>query len=238
MPGRKSRKTGRHQDHQEAMSKGWHLIQSYRKEDPERHKEYIETTDSDEEAAPSFEVPTLLRAEMTTFQKEVVGWLESAISSWFNFYFGLGDGGVEDRLDEASEGLGKATDRLQAIARQMGNLPWNDSQWHDLIMVYAEAVETWAAALDLIMRGARFDRHRLADEGFEQMDLGSSTAERVVSLTASRDPRGDIDGALRTLARLEPNGRVSPKTVAKAKEPWQRAVIAAGSALNWSKSVW
>jgi hypothetical protein len=238
MPGKKSRKDRAQQNRDGGVTKGWHLVQSSRREDPERHKEYLEIVDPDDEAVPRFEVPTLLRDEMTTYQKEVVDWLESAISSWFNFYFALGDGGAQNRLDEASEGLGKATDRLQAIARQMGNLPWSDSQWHDVIMVYAEAVDTWAAALDLIMRGARFDRHRLADEGFEQMDMGTSTAERVVSLAATPEPGGDVDRALRTLARLKPRGRVSPKTVATAKEPWRRAVVAAGSTINWSKSVW
>ena len=237
MPGRKPRKGGIRQD-QEAVTKGWHLVQSYRKEDPERHRKLVDGVEPDEDAIPQFEVPNLLRAEMTTYQKEVVIWLESAITSWFTFYFALGEGGVQDRLDEASEGLAKATDRLQAIARQMGYLPWNDSQWHDLIAVYADAVDTWATAIDLIMRGARFDRHRLADEGFAQLELGSSTAERVVSLNASPEPGVDVAGALRTLTRLEPSGRVSAKTVAKAKEPWNRAVVAAGSRLTWSKSVW
>jgi hypothetical protein len=238
MPGKWSRKAGRHQEHQEALNKGWHLVQSYRKEDPQRHKEKTESADLDDEAAPRFEVPTLLRAEMTTYQKEVVSWLESAISSWFNFYFALGDGEVQERLDVASEGLSKAAERLQAIARQMESLRWSESQWHDLVAVYAEAVETWAGALDLIMRGASFDRHRLADEGFEQMDMASATAERVVSLNASPEPGVDVNGVLRILERLEPSGRVSPKAVAKAKAPWHRAVIAAGSRLTWSKSVW
>lgn len=237
MAGKKSQRQVR--KGQGAVDRGWHLVQNYRREDPERHIEEVDPTD-DAEGPPvnRFEVPRLLLAEMKTFQEEVVGWLEFAISSWFKFYFALGEGTSQAQLDEVSEGLAKATDRLEAISRQMGHLPWNTSQWHDLIMIYAEAVETWAAALDLIMRGARFDRNNLAEEGFKRLDMGSATAERVVSLNARHESGVDVNGALRTLARLEPSKRVSPKTVARAKQPWERAVIAAGSRLTWSKSVW
>ena len=240
MPGRRGRHSEKgNRSEGGEVNRGWHLIQNYRKEDPERHIEETDPSDDPEERTTNrFRVPGLLLAEMTAFQKEVVGWLESAITAWFTFYFALGEGSPEQRLEEASEGLAKATDRLEAIGRQMRHLPWKDSQWHDLIMIYAEAVETWAVAIDLIMRGARFDRNNLADEGLQRLDSGSAIAERVVAIHAPHERVVNMNGPFRTLAKLEPEGRVSPKAVARAKQPWDRALTAAGSALTWSKSVW
>lgn len=238
MPVKRWRTTRQNDDPQQSVSKGWHLIQNYRREDPERHIDEVDLTEIENDPSRPFEVPSLLRSEMRTFQEEVVGWLEFAMVSWFNFYFAVGEGSPEDRLIEASEGLSKTSERLGSIARQMRNLPWRETHWHDLIRVYAEAVENWATAIDLIGRGAEFDRNNLAEEGFSEMDLGSSAAERVVATHSSPEHGVDLDGALRQLQKLEPRGRVSKKATEKSREPWRRALVAAASRIDWSSSPW
>lgn len=236
MPVKKWRKPGS-DDKQRGSSvkKGWNLVQNYPKEDPVRQ---VEVDLTDESASRTFEVPPLLRSAMSAYQQEVLGWLELSIVSWLNFYFAIGEGGQQQRLEEAAEGLGKSSDRLASIASQMGNLPWADTGWHDLIVTYAEGVEYWAQAIDMLARGAKFDRNNLAEEGFDLMARGSNTAERVVALHDGTESAVDMTGTLRTLEGLQPPGRVSAKSVDKAKAPWKRAVIAAGSRLNWSSSVW
>lgn len=236
MPVKKWGKSGS-DDNQRAslVEKGWHLVQNYPKEDPVRQ---VEVDLTDESANRPFEVPPLLRSAMSAYQQEILGWLELSIVSWLNFYFAIGEGGQQQRLEEASEGLGKSSDRLESIASQMENLPWADTGWHDLIVTYAEGVEYWAEAFDMLARGAKFDRKNLAEEGFDLMDRGSDTVERVVALHGGTESGIDMTGLLRTLERLQPPGRVSAKSVDKAKAPWKRAIIAAGSRLNWSSSVW
>lgn len=236
MPVRKWRKPGSDDGQtRSSVKKGWHLVQNYPKEDPVRQ---VEVDLTDERADRPFEVPPLLRSEMIAYQQEVLGWLELSIVSWLNFYFAIGEGSHQQRLEEASEGLGKSSDRLGSIANQMGNLPWRVTGWHDLIMTYAEGIEDWAKGIDLIARGAKFDRNNLAQEGFDLMDRGSSTIERVVVLHDRSENGVDMTGPLKDLERLLPPGRVSAKSIDRAKAPWKRAIIAAGSRLNWSSSAW
>jgi hypothetical protein len=88
--------------------------------------------------------------------------------------------------------------------------------------------------LDLIARGARFDDKRAAADGFERLDRASATAEIVVDLRRGPQAFLDLQGALWTLERLEPKSRVRAKLVAEAKKPWERALKAAGSKLEWA----
>ncbi len=236
MPVKKWRKPGSNDNQtRSSVDKGWRLVQNYPKEDPVRQ---VEIDLTDESADRPFEVPPLLRSGMSAYQQEILGWLELSIVSWLNFYFAIGEGSPQQRLEEASEGLGKSSDRLESIANQMWNLPRSDTGWHDLITTYAEGVQDWAEAIDLIARGAKFDRNNLAQEGFNLMDGGSDTVERVVVIDDRPEIGVDMTGPLRTLERLLPPGRVSAKSVDRAKAPWKRAIIAAGSRLNWSSSVW
>lgn len=238
MPAKRWRTAQQADDSQQSVSRGWHLIHNYRREDPERHVDEIDLTEAEDDTARPFEVPSLLRSEMTTLQEEVVGWLEFAMVSWFNFYFAIGEGSPDDRLEETAEDLLKTSERLGSIARQMGRLPWRETHWHDLIMVYTEAVEHWADAIDLIGRGAKLDHHYLAESGFASLDRGSTSAERVVATHSSPDRGVDLDGALQKLQRLKPPGKVSKKKVEESKEPWRRALTAAASRMDWSRSPW
>lgn len=238
MPAKRRRTAQQAEDTQQSVSRGWHLIHNYRREDPERHIDEIDLTEAEDDPARPFEVPSLLRSAMRTFQEEVLGWLEFAMLSWFNFYFAIGEGSPDDRLEDAAEGLLKTSERLDSIARRMEKLPWRETHWHDLIMVYSEAVELWAKAVDLIGRGAKVDHPYLAEAGFTNLDMGSSSAERVVATHSSPEASVDLDGALRKLQRLEPPVRVSKKKVEESKEPWRRALIAAASRMDWSSSPW
>ncbi|MFP3882628.1 MAG: hypothetical protein ACLFWH_09950 [Actinomycetota bacterium] len=238
MSAKKWRTAQQADDTQQSVSRGWHLVQNYPREDPERHLNEIDLTEAENDSAKPFEVPSLLLSAMRTFQEEVVGWLEFAMLAWFNFYFAIGDGSPDDRLEEAAERLLKASERLRPIARRMGTLPWRETHWYDLVMVYSEAVEYWAEAVGLIGRGAKLDHHYLAEAGFGNLNLGSSSAERVVAMHSSPERGVDLDEAIRKLEKLDPPAKVSKKKVEESKQPWRRALTAAASPMDWSKSPW
>lgn len=215
-----------------SVAKGWHLVKNHRREDPERHiVEKASTSRVPETYLRDF--PPLLHAEVVAFQEEVLGWLELAMVSWLNFYFALGEGAPGANLAEVSEGLDKASERLEAINAQMKYLPGKDSRWSKPVQLYREAITDWGKALELIARGARFDREAIAREGFAIMDDGSRTAEEVVDLRAGPHVGVNLDGRLETLRQMKPRGRVSARAIEKARSPWRRALMAAGSKIDW-----
>lgn len=225
------RKTDTDKQRERAVNKGWYLVQNYRKEDPQRH-----LADGEEELVKNLkrrDVPNLLLGEMLAYQAEVLTWLELGMASWLNFYFALGEAKPEDRLEEAAEGLGKASERLHNISEQMAHLPGLESGWGLTVRGYREAVEMWSTAMDLIARGALFDRDPLAREGLDLLTRASDRAEDVVEVESGPSRGVDINGPLGTLHRIQPSDRVSPRAVEEAKTPWERALIVAGSRIDW-----
>lgn len=213
------------------VRKNWHLVQNRRREDPERHITE-ELPGAERTHAPS-DVPPLLHTEMVVFQEEVLGWLGLGMVSWFNFYFALGPGTMDDRLAEVSAGLGKASECLDAISTHMKYLPGKDSAWNRPIQAYRDAVADWGKSLELIAKGARLDFKSLAREGFSLMSVACASAEAVVDVRAGPNPGVDLDGRLDTLQRMRPAKRVPRKAIEEAKAPWRRAIVAAGSKIDW-----
>ncbi len=165
----------------------------------------------------------------------MLSWLESGLVAWFGFYFAIGDGSPQSRLTQASgDELDKASERLEAAAKLIAQLPSRGTGWHGTVAGYGDAVAMWGTAIDLIANGARFDRAGVAREGLERMDDASAAAERVVDIEAGPAHLVDLKGPLWTLERLKPSKKVPAKAIDEAKRPWERALIASGSMLDWS----
>jgi hypothetical protein len=225
------RRDDREQQHRRDVSKSWYLVQNQRSEEPEKHiTEELPRTESPG-AAPDF--PNLLQAEMVVFQGEVLEWLGLGMVSWFNFYFATGPGTIDDRLAEASAELGKASERLDAIGAQMKYLPGRESAWDRAAQAYRVAVVDWGKSLDLIARGATLDFKSLAREGFALMDIASASAEAAVDIQAGPNPGVNMDVHLEGLRRMRPAKRVPRRATEEAKAPWRRAIVAAGSRIDW-----
>jgi hypothetical protein len=215
---------------QRDVEKNWHLVQNHRREDPERH--VAEEMLGDETDTLSDSLP-LVEKEMLVLQEEILDWMELGMVSWFNFYFAIGPGTMDDRLSEASAGLGKASDRLDAVSAQMKYLPVKDSAWERPAQTYREAVADWAKSLQSISRSAQLDFKSLAREGFALMNAASATAEAVVDIQSGSHSGVDIGSRLETLRSLRPAKRVPRRAVEEAKAPWRRAIVAAGSKIDW-----
>lgn len=214
------------------VKKNWHLIQVRRREDPERHLTEKLPRANSTDIPPG--LPVQLHTEMVVFQEEVLDWLEMAMLSWFDFYFALGPGTIHDRLAEASARLGKASEGLDAISAQMKYLPGREPAWTGPVQAYREAVADWGKSLGLIAKGTTLDFKSLAREGFSLMNITSANAETIVHVRAGPDPGVDVHSRLDTLSRLRPAKRVPRKAMAAAKAPWMKAIVAAGSKIDWS----
>lgn len=217
--------------HRRDVMKNWHLVQNHRREDPERHitEVLLRVEGTDTPSGP----PTPLHTEMVVFQEEVLGWLGLGMTSWFDFYFALGPGTMDDRLAAVSAELGKASERLDAISAQMKYLPSDDSAWNRPAQAYREAVADWSKSLELIGKGTGLDFKSLAREGFSLMSVASACAESVVDIQAGPNRGVDIDSRLDLLRRMRPAKRVPRKAIEEAKAPWRRAIVAAGSRIDW-----
>lgn len=225
------RRDDQEQQHRRDVTKSWYLIQNHRREDPERHvTEQLPRTETPD--APR-DLPNLLLAEMVVFQEEVLEWLGLGMVSWFNFYFAIGPGTIDDRLAEASAELEKASERLDAIGAQMKYLRSKESAWNRPAEAYRGAVVDWGKSFELIARGAGLDFKSLAREGFALMDVASASAEAVVNIQAGPDPGVNMDVHLEDLRRMRPAKRVPRKATEEAKSPWRRAIVAAGSRIDW-----
>jgi hypothetical protein len=232
MEARKRRKEDVEADRRQAVRKGWNLVQGYGADDagnlvPEDRAPSQSTSD---EARERRESARQVHEEVAALQVEVVDWIDAAMTSWFNFFFAMGRGSAGSRLDEASESLGKAADRLQVLGEQIRGTSGRGYLRNDPILIYADAVDGWSGAFDLIARGARMDRGTLAREGLANLDRASAKAERVVIAQKGNM----VAGPLATLSRLKPSQRTPRKAVARAKAPWKRAIIAAGSPFDWT----
>ncbi|HSM44068.1 MAG TPA: hypothetical protein VK969_03540, partial [Acidimicrobiia bacterium] len=92
----------------------------------------------DEKTDTHSDLLLVVQNEMLVLQEETLDWMELGMVSWFHFYFAIGPGTMDDRLSEASAGLGKASDRLDTISAQMKYLPVKDSTWERPAQAYRE----------------------------------------------------------------------------------------------------
>lgn len=221
----------REQQHRREVNKSWYLVQNHPREDPERH--LTEGLPRPEERDAPRHFPNPLHAEVVVFQEEVLEWLGRGMVSWFNFYFAIGPGTIDDRLAEGSAELEKASERLDAISAQMKYLRSKESAWNRQAQAYREAVVDWGKSFDLIARGARLDFKSLAREGFALLDIASASAEAVVDIQAGPNPGVNMDVLLEALRLIDPAKRVPRKAIEEAKAPWRRAIVAAGSRIDW-----
>jgi len=223
---------------QRALDKGWRMVSRYEASNGDLEQVQADSAELTSLVMESrrFEVPPHLRNVIRNYQIEVLDCLTRAMQAWFDFYFVLGIGSVYDRLESVGDALSESADRLSAISRDSGTRLWINSPGYDVLATYGSAAGTWGSALAMIANGAKLDQSDLADHGFQRMNGASDIAERVV-LVGSLGERGlDLQQSLDRLSSLEPAERVPKRTVEDAKTPWKRALIAAGSKINWTTS--
>lgn len=190
---------------------------------------------SDDDRATAYpEKEYALHAEFSSAQEEVVDWIGSAMQSWFDYYFLLGEGSLRDRLERAAAGLDQAAKDLRVVGESLDGLTGDDTARNGLIETYGTAVVGWADAFELIASGARRDQRPLAREGFARMEEATATAERAVALGSSLGRQKTVSSHMKALRDFQPPRRVARRTVEKAKAPWRKALKAAGSPLDWN----
>jgi hypothetical protein len=172
-------------------------------------------------------------ADFSSGQGEVVEWIASAMEAWFDYFFLLGEGTIRTRLDHAADRLDQSAKGLRVVGEFLDGLANDDVTPDGLIQTYGIAVVGWADAFESMALGARLDQRHMARDGFAGMDKASETAERAVALRWSFGQQKSISAHLKTLGDMQPPRRVARRTVEKAKEPWRRALKAAGSPLRW-----
>jgi hypothetical protein len=184
---------------------------------------------------------------LESLQADVVDSLHSGMRAWFGFYLMTGEGTGQERLSTASTGLRKAADRLRELADRLQELAERlrsaeGTRRADAYMkTYREAVDGWATAMHMIAEGVQSDNQSAAREGLSILVEASVTAKLVVrgplypNLVPNKGrakrvfPVGD---ALAYLLAVSPPRRVAKTALRHAKQPWEQAIIAAGSPLR------
>lgn len=169
---------------------------------------------------------TRLQAEIAGYQQDVVEWLEGGMRAWFEFYFLLGPQNLRERLAQAAGGLEKAALQLHTLSDQLKELEFDDREY-ELVAVYADGVGTWASALDQIAVACRLDQRNRAADGFTKLNQGTAMIEELVAQLPEVHPSRAASLALSHLDAIEPEAKVSTKSLARAKEPWRRALLSA-----------
>ncbi len=138
---------------------------------------------------------------------------------------------------EAVDGWATAADRLQELAERLRSA---DGTGHTDAFVknYREAVDGWATAMHMIAEGVELDYQSAAREGLSILVEATVTAKLVVrgplypNLVSYRNGAKrvfPVDEALRYLLAVSPRRGVPRTAVRHAKQPWEQAIIAAGS---------
>lgn len=169
-------------------------------------------------------------------QRNAVNELRSAMAHWFGFFFLLGEGTDQERLQSAAFGLQTTARNLKYIADNLDDSARPASGNNSPATTYRTAVKGWADALDLIARGAVLDQQQVADEGFQRLARASADAEQVVDTHANTVDLSLLTESLSYLSDLQPARKIPQSRIDSAKHPWRRAIIAAGSPFKTSES--
>jgi hypothetical protein len=182
-----------------------------------------------------------------SLQAGVVDSLHSGMRAWFGFYLMSGEGTGKKRLSTAITGLREAADRLRDLADRLQELAErlrsaDGTRRADTFMkTYREAVDGWATAMYMIAEGVESDSQNAAREGLSILVEASVTAKLVVRgplypnlmRNKGRAKRGyPVGDALAYLLAVSPSRRVPKRALRRAKQPWEQAIIAAGSRLR------
>lgn len=167
-----------------------------------------------------------LDVEVEEYKLDVVEWLQAGMAAWFDFYFRLGPQDLRERLAQAAGGLEKSALQLHAVSDQLKELEVDDREY-ELVAVYADGVGTWASALDQIAVACRLDQRNRAADGFTKLNKGTAMVEELVAQLPEVHLSRAASLALSHLDAIEPEANVSTKSIARAKEPWRRALLSA-----------
>ena len=198
------------------------------------------------------------RALLEAVQPSVVHSIQFGMRSWFSFYLLIGEGTGQERLLEAILGLREASDRLRDVSDRLEKADDLDptkakflftdgrllltrprerrrgSALH-VVDAYRRAVDVWAEAMSSMARGIELDQQHLAGDGFALLADAADIARRVVrvpiypNLIHTRAGPSLVGESLAYLAGVSPPARVSKVAARRAKQPWERSIIAAGS---------
>jgi len=185
-----------------------------------------------EEFASRYESP---RALLEAVQPSVVHSIQFGMRSWFRFYLLIGEGTGQERLLEAILGLREASDRLRDVSDRLEKADDLDPTKAKFVDAYRRAVDVWAEAMSSMARGIELDQQHLAGDGFALLADAADIARRVVrvpmypNLIHTRAGPSLVGESLAYLAGVSPPARVSKVDARRAKQPWERSIIAAGS---------
>ncbi len=175
------------------------------------------------------------RALLEAVQPSVVHSIQFGMRSWFRFYLLIGEGTGQERLLEAILGLREASDRLRDVSDRLEKADYLDPTKAQFVDTYRRAVDVWAEAMSSMARGIELDQQHLAGDGFALLADAADIARRVVrspiypNLLHTRAGPSPVGESLAYLAGVSPPARVSKVAARRAKQPWERSIIAAGS---------
>jgi hypothetical protein len=177
-------------------------------------------------------------ALLEVVQPDVVDSIQLGMRSWFEYYFLTGDGTGPERIHAAPIGLRKASSRLQNVSNRLGEVDELDPIEAEFVDAYRRAVDGWAEAMTSIAAGIELDIPRLTDDGFALLEDAADDAKRVVrspvypnllQVPGGAERSSQVGEALAYLAGLSPPSGASKVLAMRAKQPWERSIIAAGS---------
>lgn len=172
-------------------------------------------------------------SKFASTQREVIRWMSEAMFSWFGFHMRMYEG-TNRNNHQVTDGLVMAAKQLRSIADDLEYFAESGSPRDGLLLlVYRDAVVSWAAALESLSRAPLTDHHHTA-RGFRLLDSGTATAKRVIDFGSRRGRSDTLKKSLRSLRKLRPHDNVPRATLKREKEPWKNALIAAGSPLLWT----
>lgn len=179
-----------------------------------------------------------LRSFRKSVQAAVIDSLASGMKAWFGFYFKTGDGNFQERLSTATTALREASDRLHQLADALSDADHSGHAEANSLKPYRDAVDNWGMGLSMIAEGIELDNQSAARRGLSLLVEASAKAELVVrgplypNLVSYRNGAKrvfPVDEALRYLLAVSPPRGVPKTAVRHAKQPWEQAIIAAGS---------
>lgn len=174
------------------------------------------------------------RSKFADTQREVIRWMSEGMLSWLGFYMRLHEGTDHDRRARKTKELEMAAGQLRGIADDLEYFAESGSPRDGLlILVYRDAVLAWAAAFEALS-GSSLTDTRLMAGGFRLLDSGTATAQRVIESGGRRRRSDQLKTSLKSLRMLKPPRNVPRALVKRAREPWENALVAAGSPLRWS----